>query len=266
MKNVKGNHKLGAILSVVGILTGLLILFILASIYQINIDGKIAGERPDEAITVQIVFALLSWVGVSAGALWVAVLYGFLNKAKWAWGMGAVAATVQLLSGFFPMIPPASIGLPTPTIWVFLIALVLWFGMLLIGGVDNKIIIFAFVSGLAYVLTYIDGVGAISRYQTEEKGFIASMYAMSQLVNWLGAIVWAFFIYALIKGKEWTIPLGVFAAAMSMFGGFPVGVTDVVNKGRFSMFLVAPMMSTGLLIYMLMPKTKQMLDEWQSKQ
>jgi hypothetical protein len=266
MKNVKGNHKLGAILSVVGILTGLLILFILASIYQINIDGKIAGERPDEAITVQIVFALLSWVGVSAGALWVAVLYGFLNKAKWAWGMGAVAATVQLLSGFFPMIPPASIGLPTPTIWVFLIALVLWFGMLLIGGVDNKIIIFAFVSGLAYVLTYIDGVGAISRYQTEEKGFIASMYAMSQLVNWLGAIVWAFFIYALIKGKEWTIPLGVFAAAMSMFGGFPVGVTDVVNKGRFSMFLVAPMMSTGLLIYMLMPKTKQMLDEWQGKQ
>ncbi len=266
MKNVKGNHKLGAILSVVGILTGLLILFILASIYQINIDGKIAGERPDEAITVQIVFALLSWVGVSAGALWVAVLYGFLNKAKWAWGMGAVAATVQLLSGFFPMIPPASIGLPTPTIWVFLIALVLWFGMLLIGGVDNKIIIFAFISGLAYVLTYIDGVGAISRYQTEEKGFIASMYAMSQLVNWLGAIVWAFFIYALIKGKEWTIPLGVFAAAMSMFGGFPVGVTDVVNKGRFSMFLVAPMMSTGLLIYMLMPKTKQMLDEWQGKQ
>ena len=266
MKNIKNNHKLGAVLSVAGILTGLLILFLLASIYQVNIDGKIAGERPDEAITVQIVFAMLSWLGVSAGALWVAVLYGFINKADWAWSIGAVAATVQLLSGFFPMIPPASIGLPTPTIWVFLIALVLWFGMLLVGGVDNKIIIFAFISGLAYVLTYIDGVGAISRYQTEEKGFIASMYAMSQLVNWLGALVWAFFIYALLKGKEWTIPLGVFAAAMSMFGGFPVGVTDVIIQGRFSMFLVAPIMSTGLLVYMLMPNTKKMLQEWQNKQ
>ena len=266
MKNLKDNHKLGAILSVVGILTGLLILFLLASIYQVNIDGKIAGERPDEAITVQIVFAMLSWVGVSAGALWVVVLYGFINKTKWAWSIGAVAATVQLLAGFFPMIPPASIGLPIPTIWVFLIALVLWFGMLLIGGVDNKIIIFAFISGLAYVLTYIDGVGAISRYQTEEKGFIASMYAMSQLVNWLGAIVWAFFIYALIKGKEWIIPLGVFAAAMSMFGGFPVGVTDVIIQGRFSMFLVAPIMGTGLLIYMLTPGATKMIEEWQNKQ
>ncbi len=265
MKNIKNNHKLGAILSIVGILTGLLILFLLANIYQVNIDGKIAGERPDEAITVQIVFAMLSWVGVSAGALWVMVLYGFINKADWAWGFGVVAATIQLLAGFFPMIPPASIGLPIPTIWVFLIALVLWFGMLLIGGVENKIIIFAFISGLAYVLTYIDGVGAISRYQTEEKGFIASMYAMSQFVNWLGAIVWAFFIYALVKGKPWIIPLGVFAAAMSMFGGFPVGLTDVIIQGRFSMFLVAPMMGTALLIYMLMPSTTKMLEEWIAK-
>ena len=265
MKNLKGNHKLGAILSVVGMFTGLLILFLLASIYQINIDGKIAGERPDEAVTVQIVFASLSWIGVSAGALWVMVFYGFTKKADWAWGFGAVAATIQLLSGFFPMIPPASIGLPTPTLWVFLLGFVLWFGMLLIGGVEKKIITFAFISGLTYVLTYIDGVGAISRLQTEEPGFIASMYTMSQFVNWLGAIVWAFFIYALIKGKTWTIPLGVFAAAMSMFGGFPVGLTDVIIQGRFSMFLVAPMMGTGLLIYMLMPKTTIMIEEWISK-
>ncbi|MEN8171510.1 MAG: hypothetical protein ABFS03_01375 [Chloroflexota bacterium] len=266
MQNIKGNHKLGAILSVIGILTGLLMLFIMANIYNVNIDGKIAGERPDEAITVQIVFALLSWLGVSAGALWVAVLYGFINKANWAWLIGSVAATVQLLAGFFPMIPPASIGLPTPTIWVFLIAFVLWFGMLFIGGVDKKIIILAFVSGLAYVLTFIDGVGAISRFQTETKGFTNAMYGMSQMINWWGAAVWAVFIYALLKGKSWTLPVGVFAAAMSMFGGFPVGVTDVVIKGRFSMFLVAPVMSSALLIYMLMPGTKKMLEAWQSKQ
>ena len=265
MTNLKGNHKLGAVLSIVGILTGLLILFLLASIYQVNIDGKIAGERPDEAITVQIVFAMLSWLGVSAGALWVAVLYGFIKKADWAWSIGVVASSIQLLAGFFPMIPPASIGLPTPTLWVVLIAFVLWFGMLFIGGVEKKIVIFAFVSGLAYVLTYIDGVGAISRFQTEEPGFIASMYIMSQFVNWLGALVWVFFIYALVKGKSWIIPLGVFAAAMSMFGGFPVGLTDVIIQGRFSMFLVAPMMGTALLIYMLMPSTTKMLEEWIAK-
>jgi hypothetical protein len=143
--------------------------------------------------------------------------------------------------------------------WVFLIALVLWFGMLLIGGVDWKIIALAFVCGLAYVLTFIDGVGAISRYQTEAKGFISSMYAMSQMVNWWGAVAWAVFIFALIKGKPWALPIGVFAAAMSMFGGFPVGVTDVIVKGRFSMFLVAPVMSTGLLVYLLLPSTRKWL-------
>jgi hypothetical protein len=141
MKSLKNNHKLGIALSIVGILTGFLILYLMASIYNVNIEG-------DEAITVQIVFAMLGWLGVSAGALWVAVLYGFLNKANWAWFWGTVAATVQLLVGFFPIIPPASIGLPTPTIWVFLIAFTLWFGMLFIGGVDLKIIALAFVSGL----------------------------------------------------------------------------------------------------------------------
>ncbi len=263
MKAIKNNHKLGAALAIFGILTGLLILFLMASIFNINVDGKIADGRPDEAITVQIAFSTLSWLGVSAGALWVVVLYGFINKTDWAWFWGTVAATVQLLVGFFPMIPPSSIGLPAPTIWVFLIAFVLWFGMLFVGGVPFKIMAFAFVSGLSYVLTYIDGVGAISRFQTEAKGFTNAMYGMSQMVNWWGAAVWAVFIFALIKGKAWALPVGIFAAAMSMFGGFPVGITDVIIKGRFSMFLVAPVVSTGLLIYMLLPGTKKMLAEFQ---
>lgn len=259
---MKNNNKLGAALAVVGILTGLLVLFLMASIYQVNIDGKLAGERPDEAITVQIVFAILSWLGVSAGALWVMVLYGFLNNTKWAWFWGTVAATIQILAGFFPIIPPSSIGLPAPTMWVFFIACILWFGMLLIGGVSWKIITLAFVGGLAYVLTYIDGVGAISRYQTEAKGFISSMYAMSQMINWWGAAVWAVFIFSLVKGKSWALPVGIFAAGMSMFGGFPVGVTDIIIKGRFSMFLVAPILSTGLLVYLLLPSTRRMVDAW----
>jgi hypothetical protein len=267
MKKLKDNHKLGIALSVIGILTGLLVLFIMASIYDPNIQGKLDGARPDEAITVQIVFALLGWVGVSAGALWVAVLYGFVNKANWAWFLGTVAATIQILSGFFPMIPAASIGLPIPTIWIFLIGFFLWFGMLFVGGVDKKIIAVAFASGLVYVLTFIDGVGAISRFQTVPKGFEYGMYAMSQMVNWLGAIAWAVFILALVKRKSWILPMGVFAAAMSIFGGYPVGLTDVmaVKQGSFSMFLVAPIVSTVMLIYFMRPGTKKMINAWIGK-
>lgn len=266
MKNLKGNHKLGVALSIVGILTGFLVLYLLASTYMPTVDGKILDGRPDEAITVRIVFALLGWVGMSAGALWVAVLYGFLNKADWAWGWGTVAAMAQILAGFFPMIPPASIGMATPTIWVFLIGFALWFGMLFIGGVEKKIIAVAFVSGLAYVLTFIDGVGAISRYQTVQESFPIGMYAMGQMINWWGAAAWTVFIYALVKGKSWTIPMGIFAASISIFGGYPVGITDVIRLGRFSMFLVAPIVSTGLLIYLLLPGTKKMIAAWKPEE
>jgi len=259
---VKDNHKLGSVLAGIGILTGFLVLYLLASTYMPVVEGKILDGRPDEAVTVRIVHALLGWVGMSAGALWVAVLYGFLSKKEWAWGWGVVASTAQILAGFFPMIPPASIGMPTPTMWVFLIAFVLWFGMLFIGGVDKKVIALAFVSGLAYVLTFIDGVGSISRYQTSENGFAIGMYAMGQSINWWGAIAWAVFIYALVKGKSWTYPLGLFAASMSIFGGLPVGVTDVFMEGRFSMFLVSPLMSIALLAYFLLPSARRMIEAW----
>jgi hypothetical protein len=258
---MKNNTKLGAVLSVIGILTGFLVLYLLAATYMPIVEGKILDGRPDEAITVRIVHALLGWVGMAAGALWVAVLYGFLYKKEWAWGLGVAAATVQILAGFFPMIPPASIGMPTPTMWVFLLAFVLWFGMLFIGGVDKKIIALAFVSGLAYVLTFIDGVGAISRYQTSDNNFAIGMYAMGQSINWLGAAAWGVFIFALVKGKSWALPLGIFAASMSVFGGYPVGLTDVIQIGRFSMFLVAPVLSTGLLIYLWLPSTRRMIEE-----
>jgi hypothetical protein len=257
---MKGNYKLGKTLAIIGILTTVLFLYLLASIYMPTVDGKILDGRPDEAITVRIVFALLGWVGMSAGALWIVVLYGFQNNKEWAWGWGSVAAMAQILAGFFPIIPPASIGMAFPTIWVFLIAFALWFGVLFIGGVQKKIFTLAFFSGLAYVLTFIDGVGAISRYQTVEQSFMIGMYAIGQMVNWWGAVAWVVFIFALVKGKSWTIPIGIFAASMSIFGGYPVGLTDVIRLGRFSMFLPAPIVSTVLLVVLLLPGTKKSIE------
>ncbi|MCK5794335.1 MAG: hypothetical protein KAH12_06500, partial [Anaerolineales bacterium] len=160
------------------------------------------------------------------------------------------------------MIPPASIGMPTPTIWVFLIAFVLWFGMLFIGGVNNKIIALAFVSGLAYVMIFIDGVGAISRYQTVQESALIGMYAMGLVVTWWAAIAWAVFIYFLVKGKAWTVEVGIFAASLSIIAGLPVGLTDVVRLGRFSMFLPGPLVSAILLVVILLPSTKTMLTDW----
>ena len=163
---MKDNYKLGTFLSILGILAGILCLYFVAQTYNTVIHTHFAAGEWEESNTVRIVYAVLGWLGTAAGALSVTVLWGFRNKKDWAWFWGAVAATVLLLAGFFPMIPAADSGLPVPTMWVFLLAAVMWFGMLFVGGVEKKIIALTFVAGLAYVLTFIDGVAPISRFQT----------------------------------------------------------------------------------------------------
>jgi hypothetical protein len=195
--------------------------------------------------------------------VWAAVLYGFLHKEKWAWFWGAAAATIQLLVGFFPMIPAMDSQMATPTIVVFILAAILWFGMLFIGGVQGKIILLTFIAGLAYVLTFIDGVAPIAKYTTShDDPFWNGMYVMSQQVSWWGSIAWAIFIFGALGRRSWTIPVGIFAAGMSMLAGYPLGLHNaLVEVHRFSMFLPAPLLSTGLLIYLLLPGTRKMLAQ-----
>jgi hypothetical protein len=264
---MKDNNKLGLALAILGIITGLLTFYLIAQQYNQVMSVKIAAGRTDEATAVQITYAVLGWIGISAGAVWMAVLYGFLNKEKWAWFWGAVAATIQLLAGFFPAIPAMDSHLPVPTLSVFALGGILWFGMLFIGGVDKKIITLTFIAGLAYVLTFIDGVAPIAKYTiSHDDPFWNGMYVMSQQVSWWGAAAWAIFIFAVLKKKSWAIPLGIFAGTMSMLAGYPLGLHNaLVEVHRFSMFLPAPLLSTGLVIYLIIPSTRRMLEAWNAQ-
>ena len=259
---MKNNRKPGIVLSVVGIMTGLLLFYLLSSILMPTVHGKIADGRPDEANAVYISFAMLAWLGISASALWAAALYGFIHRQSWSWIGGTLAASLQLLAGFFPMIPPSSIGLPAPTIWVFLLALALWFGMVLIGGASAKIIALTFTAGLAFVLTYMDGVANISKFQTTTyNDFWKGMYASAQMVLWFGAAAWLVFIPAVLKGRWWSVPLGIFAGMASMIGGFPLAAINIVEVQRFSMFLPAPLIALVLFVILWLPGTQRLILE-----
>lgn len=261
---MKNNMKLGIVLAVLGILTGVLTLFLMAGQYNQVIDAKTLAGRTDEATSVTITYAVLGWFGVAAGAIWAVSLFGFFKRTGWAWFLGCVAATIQLLVGFFPAIPALDSHLPTPTLIIFGVAAVLWFGMLFIGGVKGRIITLAFIAGLAYVLTFMDGVAPISKYTTSaDDPFWNGMYVMTQQVSWWGAYAWAAFIFALLKKKSWAIPLGIFAGVLSMLAGYPLGIHNAFFEvHRFSMFLPAPLLSTALVIYLILPRTAHMLDEW----
>ena len=66
---MKNNSKLGAILAIVGILTGMLVFYLLAVQYNLVIDAKTASGRMDEATSVTITYAVLGWIGITAGAI-----------------------------------------------------------------------------------------------------------------------------------------------------------------------------------------------------
>ena len=266
---MKNNTKLGAFLAFIGILAGILSLYFLADTYNTVIHTHFGAGEWEESNTVRVVYALLGWLGTAAGAISAAVLWGFLKKQSWAWFWGAIAATILLLAGFFPMIPAADSGLPTPTLWVFILAAFMWFGMLLIGNVNKKVIWLTFTAGLAYVLTFIDGVAPISKFQStfqtaetfvqNADTFWNGMYVMSQQVNWWGAAGWAIFIFAAIKGKSWAVPVGIFAGTMSIIGGYPMGIHNVMEVNRFSMFLPAPLLSTVLVVILCLPNTQSLI-------
>ena len=260
---MKNNKWLGIAISIVGIFTGLLLFYYLSQEYMTVVHGKNAQGRPDEALAVIVTYSMLGWIGISASALWGAVLYGFANNKNWAWFWGVLAASLQMLAGFFPTIPAKSIDLPAATMPVFLIATALWFLTLYAGKVNRKVIALIFVAGLAYVLTYIDGVAIISKYQTTTYNDVwKGMYAVIMMVTWWGATAWLVFSLAVLRRKTWAVPLGVFAALMSMIGGYPLAVVNIMEVHRFSMFLPGPLMATILLPIILLPKTKELIENW----
>ncbi len=263
-------HQIGALLALLGIVAGLLALYFIAATYNTVIHTHFQAGEWEEANTVRIVYAVLGWLGTAAGALSAAVLWGFWQRQSWAWFWGAVAATILILAGFFPMIPAADSGLPTPTVVVFLLGSVMWFGMLLLGGVDKRIIALTFVAGMAFVLTFINGVAPISKFQTTfqpprmytpgPRAFWNGVYIILQQVNWWGAAAWAMFIFGAIRRRPWALPVGLFAAVMSIIGGYILGIHHMLEAGRFSMFLPAPIVSTILLIVLLTPAARRWLQ------
>jgi hypothetical protein len=65
-----------------------------------------------------------------------------------------------------------------------------------------------------------------------------------------------------LKKKSWAIPVGIFAGAMSMLAGYPLRLHNALFEvHRFSMFLPAPLMSTRLVVYLLLPSTRQISTE-----
>ncbi len=252
-----GNSKRtwGIILSVIGILAGLYLFYLLATTIMHVAEVKAAGNRADEALAVLITFSMLSWLGLAASAIWAAMIYGFAKGKSWAGYYSILAASILLLASYFPIIPPMSVDLPAPAMRVFFIAIILWFGFIILEKYDWKLVTLVFFAGIAFVLIYMDGVAMISRYQLPHEEAAKGFYATAFGASWGASAAWLVFIMAALKRKSWSVPVGIFAASLSMFAGYTVSYWE----HGFSMFLPAPVLSTVLLIVLLLPGVQKML-------
>jgi len=257
------NFKVGAALAAIGTIIGLVAFYLFVQIYNPMIQVELEAGRPDEALVVRYVFPLLGYLAITAAVLWMLALYGFLVKESWAWILGLIASTLSILAGFFPMIPAMSRNAPPVTAAVFFPSLLLWLGLLFVRPTNWKIGGLAFAAGLAYVLSFMDGVATIDKIQLSVgQDLLNGMYVMVQQINWWATVAWAVFIFTLLARKRWALVVGLGAGLMAALGGYPLAVVNTLETGRMSLFTPSPALSTVLLLILLLPATRRLLADW----
>jgi len=266
-KDMQDNFRLGTWLAAIGAIVGLSALYVFAQVYNPMIHTMVNLNRAHESMSVHYVFPILGYLATTGGVLWMLAFYGFVTKEKWAWMLGIIACTLHLLAGFFPMVPAMDAKVFPLTAVIFVPSLILWIGLFFVRKMDWRIAVLAFVGGLTYVLSFMNGVAVIAKYHNSVgQDFVNGLYVMTQQVNWWGSAAWAVFIFALLSHRKWARILGIGAGLMAVLGGTPLAVVNAFEVQRFSLFALSPMLSIILVIILLLPTTRQFLDAWsQSK-
>ncbi len=260
---MQDNFRLGAGLAVMGAIVGLSALYVFPQMYNPMINVMVNANRIHESWSVRLVFPLLGYLAITSGVLWLLALDGFLSREKWAWMLGIIACTFSLLAGFFPMVPAMDAKVFPLSIVIFVPSLVLWIGLFFVRKTDQRIAILAFVAGLAYVLSFMNGVAPIAKYVVSiGQDFVNGLYVMTQEINWWGSAAWAIFIFALLSRREWARILGIGAGLMAIVGGTPLAVANTFEVRRFSMFALSPLLSVVLVSVLLLPATRKLIHDW----
>ena len=249
---MKQNYKLGFVLALIGALLGIFGSFLIFTRwYEPMMAAEIAAGRPDEETIVKFIIPALSDFGIIAGVLWAVAAYGFLSKARWAWPVAVTANVLALQGSFFPMIPAASRGLPPVFGIIFAPSLVIYVLLLLfVGRVSWKVLVFSLFSGIAFVLSFMNGVASTDRIMV----IGTPLYVAVQRLNWIASIGWGVFtIWLIVKPAEWVRVVGLSAGLLEAVAGLPLGAATTLTFGHFSMFFPAPILSLILIAVLMLP-------------
>lgn len=257
---MKEKTKAGIAISLIGAVVGIIGVFIVFMLsYDPMIATEIAAGRPDEAEIVKYFIPFLSDLGIVAGVLWAIAAYGFAKEARWAWQTAVTANVIGLLTGFFAMIPALSRGLFPLFLFIFIPNLITYFLLLAyVRKVDGKIILVSLISGMTYVMTFMNGIASTDKIILNS----GTVFITVQRINWVAAIGWGVFTVALVMRKKWTIQVGLGAGLLALTAGIPLAVATTIESGRFSMFSPGPMLAALLLLILFVPAGNKMITQW----
>jgi hypothetical protein len=126
--------------------------------------------------------------------------------------------------------------------------------MILVGKITWGRTLLGFLLGMAWVFCLMNGIASLSRIFTTGMPF----FTFVQRLHWVSMLGWGITTVGIImKPKEWMRVLGLTAGVMEIVVGYPLAVITGQQLERFSLFSLAPIISTILVILFILPNVWQ---------
>ncbi len=218
---------------------------------------------------------ILTQVTFVCGLMLIVASYGYFINRKWSFNLGLIATVIGLWSTWMLAMFPLMIGMAPLHMLNFMLIAATFFIILITEKTELKIILTSFVFGMAYVMTFMNGNASLQKIigtslmlkktasaptahiaflkMNENSGLI---YDAIQLVNWVGALLFAIVCVAVIFRKSWVLPVALLASLISITAGSPVAYLDSVATSSLSMFSYGPIIAFVVLIGLLVFREK----------
>ncbi|MHA1110890.1 MAG: hypothetical protein ACTSRE_07280 [Promethearchaeota archaeon] len=216
------------------------------------------------AVSVPIYFPIFANIGFIGGLLFIIAAIGFFQKTKWAYAFAIIGNIISLKASFWPNIPIMEAGIMAPGPWfgIFLPNLIFYFIFIRAMGKESwKKILLGLLGGMAFILNFINAIASTTRFMNwydPNNVIISQMFILVLVINMLASIAFGIFTIGLFLGKkkELVRVSGLMGGVLAITGGFPLAIYSMFFfhvESAFSMFIMAPVVSTIAMIVPLFP-------------
>jgi hypothetical protein len=255
---MKKERQLGTWLSLVGGVLGIVGTYLIfMRWYGPALHAESA--EPGCEILLKYLMPALSDFGILAGVLYLVSAYGFFSGAGWAFPVVVVANVLALQGSWFINVPFMAASFPPVYFIIFWPNLLLFFLLMkMVGKLSWGRTVLGFLTGMAFIFCFMNGVASWSRIITIGK----DIFVIVQRLNWVASIgLAAVTLGILLKPREWMRVVGISASLLELVVGIPLVVATTISLGRFSLFSFGPILSLVLLVLFIWPGVWERMTE-----